>query len=323
MRRRDFIKVIAGSAAGWPIAARAQQTMRHIAIIMVQHETDALGQGRLNAFLRGFEKLGWRAGQNVRIEVRWAGGSADRMREIAAEFVAQKPNVIVVSGTPAMAALKRATSTIPVVFVGVNEPVAQGFIASMARPGGNITGFTQGDFTIVGKAVDLLKAIAPALKRVALMYNPETYGFYDAYLAKLQAEARWSMELTRVAVRTLPDIEAGIKGLTAHPDTGLAVLADAFNTINQQTIGATLARYPMPHVVPWRPFVARGGLMSYGPDVDAIFAYSADYVDRILKGTNPSDLPAQNPTKFELVINLKTAKALGLTVSDKVIAARR
>jgi putative ABC transport system substrate-binding protein len=320
MRRRDFIKVIGGTATAWPLAAHAQQAMRRIAIIMVQHETDALGQGRLNAFLRGFEKLGWRSGQNVRIDVRWAAGSTERMREIAADFVALKPDVIVVAGTPAVGALKRATSSIPIVFVGVNEPVAQGFIASMARPGGNITGFTQGDFSIIGKSIEMLKAIAPALNRVGLMYNPETYSFYDTYLAKIQAEARWSMELTRVAVRMPPDIEVGVKSLTARPGGGLAVLADAFNTINQETIRRTLEQYPLPHVVPWRLFVTKGGLMSYGPDVDAIFAYSADYVDRILKGTKPADLPAQNPTKYELVINLKTAKALGLDVAPSLLA---
>ena len=320
MKRRDFIKVVAGSVAGPALAAHAQQSQRRVAVIMVQHETDKLGQDRLNAFLRGFEKLGWRAGQNVRIEVKWAGGDAARMRELAAEFVAQSPDVIVVSGTPAVAALKRATSSIPIVFVGVNEPVAQGFIASMAHPGGNLTGSTQGDFSIIGKSVDLLKAMAPAMTRVGLMYNPETYGFYDDYLAKLQAEARWPMELKRVAVRSLPDIESGIKDFAAQPGGGLAVLADAFNTINQATIRKVLEQHPLPHVVPWRPFVRAGGLMSYGPDVDAIFEYSAGYVDRILKGTSPADLPAQNPTKFELTINLRAAKALGLEVAPSLHA---
>ena len=319
MRRRDFTTLL-GGALCWPVAARTQQAMRRVAVIMVQREGDGLGQDRLNAFLRGFEKLGWRAGHNVQIDVRWAGGSAERMRDIAADFVAAKPDVIVVSGTPAVAALQRATSSIPIVFVGVNEPVAQGYIASMAHPGGNMTGFTQGDFSIVGKSVDMLKAMAPPLKRVGLMYNPETYGFYDAYLAKFQAEARWPMELARVAVRALADIETAIKNFAAQPDGGLVVLADAFNTINQAAIRKVLEQYPIPHVVPWRPFVANGGLMSYGPDVDAIFTDSAGYVDRILKGTKPADLPAQNPTKLELVINLKTAKALGLEVPPSLHA---
>jgi putative ABC transport system substrate-binding protein len=319
MRRREFIVGIAGAAAK-PLAARTQERVRRVAVIMVQREGDPIGHGRLDAFLRGFEKLGWRNGQNVRIDIAWAAGDNDRMQQLALQFVAAKPDVIVVAGTPAVRALQRATSSIPVVFVGVNEPVAQGFIANMARPGGNLTGFTQGDFAIVGKAIDLLKAIAPGIGRVGLMYNPETYGFYDAYLAKFQAEARWPMALARVKVQALPDIEAGIKAFATEPHGGLAVLADAFNTINQAIIRQVLARHPLPHVVPWRPFVRNGGLMSYGPDVDAIFAYSADYVDRILKGAKPANLPAQNPTKFELTINLKTAKALGLEVPPSLHA---
>jgi putative ABC transport system substrate-binding protein len=237
-----------------------------------------------------------------------------------AEIVALKPDVIVANGTPTVAALKRATSTIPVVFVGINEPVVQGFIASMARPGGNITGFTQVDFSIVGKSVEMLKAMAPALTRVGLMYNPETYGFYDTYLERFQAEARWSMELTRAAVRVPADIDVAVADIATRPGGGLAVLSDTFNLINQATIRAALERYRLPHIVPWRQFVAGGGLMSYGPDVDDVFRRSADYVDRILKGANPAELPAQAPTKYELVINLKTAKALGLDVPASLIA---
>ena len=302
------------------MAARAQPSMRRVAVIMITSETDPVGQGRLKAFLQGFEKLGWTDGRNVRVDIRWAGGSAERMREIVAEIVALKPDVIVANGTPTVAALKRATSTIPVVFVGINEPVVQGFVASMARPGGNITGFTQVDFSIVGKSVEMLKAIAPALTRVGLMYNPETYGFYDTYLERFQAEARWSMELTRAAVRVPADIDVAVADVAARPGGGLAVLSDAFNLINQATIHAALERYRLPHIVPWRQFVAGGGLMSYGPDVDDIFRRSADYVDRILKGANPAELPAQAPTRYELVINLKTAKALGLDCAAVVLA---
>jgi len=236
------------------------------------------------------------------------------------EFQALKPDVIVANGTPTVAALKRTTSTIPVVFVGINEPVVQGFIASMARPGGNITGFTQVDFSVVGKSVEMLKAIAPALTRVGLMYNPETYGFYDAYLERFQAEARWSMELTRAAVRVPTDIDVAVADIASRPGGGLAVLSDTFNLINEATIHAALERYRLPHIVPWRQFVAGGGLMSYGPDGDDIFRRSADYVDRILKGANPAELPAQAPTRYELVINLNTAKALGLGVPPSLLA---
>ena len=320
MQRREFITLLGGAAVAWPLVARAQQSMRRVAVIMVTPETDPVGQSRLKAFLQGFEKLGWTDGRNARFDIRWAGGSAERMREIVAEILALKPDVIVANGTPTVAALKRTTSTIPVVFVGINEPVVQGFIASMARPGGNITGFTQVDFSVVGKSVEMLKAIAPALTRVGLMYNPETYGFYDAYLERFQAEARWSMELTRAAVRVPTDIDVAVADIASRPGGGLAVLSDTFNLINEATIHAALERYRLPHIVPWRQFVAGGGLMSYGPDGDDIFRRSADYVDRILKGANPAELPAQAPTRYELVINLNTAKALGLGVPPSLLA---
>jgi len=319
MRRREFIGLLGGSLA-WPLAARAQQTLRRVAVINVRLETDPLGQSQLKAFRQGFEKLGWIDGRNVKIDVRWASGSADRMREIVSEFVASKPDVIVASGTPAVAALKRATSTIPVVFVGIAEPVAQGFVTNMAHPGGNITGFSLVDFSIVGKSVDMLKAIAPALTRVGLMYNPETYGFYDRYLERFQREARWPMELIRVAVREPSDIEPAIAGVAARPSGGLVVLTDVFNSVNQAKIRVALDRHRLPHIVPWRQYVSAGGMMSYGPDLDDIFRLSADYVDRILKGANPGDLPAQAPTKYELVINLKVAKALGLDVPRSLMA---
>jgi putative ABC transport system substrate-binding protein len=319
MRRRDFIGLLGGSIA-WPLAARAQQTMRRVALIMVRTEADPLGQGQLKAFVQGFEKLGWIDGRNVKVDVRWAGGSAERMREIVMEFVALKPDVIVASGSPAVVALKRATSTIPVVFVGINEPVLQGFVTSMAHPGGNITGFTQVDFSIVGKSVEMLKLTAPALTHVALMYNPETYGFYDTYLQRFQNEARWSMELTRAAVRVPADIEVAIANIAARPDGGLVVMSDVFNAINQAEIRAALERHRLPHIVPWRQYVTIGGLMSYGPDLDDIFRVSAGYVDRILKGANPAELPVQAPSKYELAINLKAAKALGLDVPRSLLA---
>jgi putative ABC transport system substrate-binding protein len=317
MRRREFIAGFAGAAA-WPLAVRAQQSLRHVAVIMATPET--LGQSRLKAFLQGFEKLGWADGRNVRFDIRWAGGSTDRMRDIVAEILALKPDVILANGTPTVAALKQATSTIPVVFVSINEPVLQGFIASMARPGGNITGFTLVDFSVVGKSLEMLNAMAPALTHIGLMYDPATYGFYDTYLERFKAEARWSMELRRSAVRVPADIDAAVADLAAQPGGGLVVLFDTFNLVNQEKIHAALERHPLPHIVPWRPFVTAGGLMSYGPDGDDIFRRSADYVDRILKGEKPADLPAQAPTRYELSINLKTAKMLGLNAPPSLLA---
>jgi putative ABC transport system substrate-binding protein len=320
IRRREFITLLGGAAAAWPMVARAQQSMRRIAVIMVTPETDPIGRGRLKAFRQGIEALGWIDGRNTRIDIRWAGGREDRIKEVVAEFVTLRPDVIVANGTPTVAALKPATSTIPVVFVGVNEPVAQGFVASMARPGGNITGFTQVDFSIVGKSVEMLKALSPTLTRVSLMYNPQTYGFYDAYLARFQSEARWAMELKRAAVRVPADIDVTIAQVAAQPGGGLVVMSDAFNLIHEVQIRDSLERHRLPHIVPWRQFVTGGGLMSYGPDTDDIFRRSADYVDRILRGANPADLPIQSPTKYGLVINLRTAKAFGLAVPPTVLA---
>ena len=190
----------------------------------------------------------------------------------------------------------------------------------MAHPGGNITGFTQVDFFIVGKSVEMLKAIAPELTRVGLMYNPETYSFYDTYLSRFQAEARWSLELTRAAVRVPADIDVTVAELASRPNAGMVVMSDAFNSIHQATIRKSLERYQLPHIVPWREYVTSGGMMSYGPSLIDIFRRSAQYVDRILKGATPSELPAQAPTKYELVINLKTTKALGLRVPDQLMA---
>jgi putative tryptophan/tyrosine transport system substrate-binding protein len=320
MRRREFVTLLGSAAAAWATAVHAQQSTRRVAVIMITTEEDPLGQGRLKAFLQGFEELRWTNGRNVLLDVRWAGGSAEIMTKIVAEILALKPDVIVANGTPTVAALKRATSTIPVVFVGINEPVAQGFIASTAHPGGNITGFTQVDFSVVGKSVDMLKAMVPSLTRVALMYNPETYGFYDTYLEKFQAEARWSMEVTRAAVRVPADIDMAVAEIAARPGGGLAVLSDAFNLINEATIRASVQRYRLPHVAPWWQFVTAGDLMSYGPDTDDIFRRSADYVDRILKGANPAELPAQAPTRYELAINLRAAKELSLGVPPSLLA---
>ncbi|HVQ80377.1 MAG TPA: ABC transporter substrate-binding protein [Pseudolabrys sp.] len=322
MQRREFITLVACMSA-WPISTYAQQpTRRRVAIEMATSDSSPDGQAWLKSFLQAFEQHGWSNGQNVQIDVRWGAGSSDRMREIAAEFVALKPDVIVANGTPGIAAMKRATSSIPVVFVLVNEPVEQGFIASMARPGGNITGFTMFDLALIGKMVELLKAIAPKVTRVGLMFNSDAYPYYDVYLHALQDRARLPVEVTRAAVRSAAEIDATIDRLAAQSGSGLAVLPDGgFTTVNRATIRAALERHRLPYIVPWRPYVAEGALMSYGPDQVDIFRRSADYVDRILKGASPAELPAQAPTKFELAINIKTALALGLSVPPGLLVA--
>jgi putative ABC transport system substrate-binding protein len=320
MKRRAFMAGLGGAAA-WPLIARSQPPMRRIAVLMAIRETDPEEQARLRALLQALQQLGWTDGRNVRIDVRSAGGSAERSREIAAEFVALAPDVIVSTGSVATAAMKRATASIPVVFTLVNEPVRQGFVASLSRPGGNITGFSLIDFTVIGKAVELLKAMAPALTRTGLMFNPDTYPIYDEYLRAFQAETRRPVEVVRAAVRSPPEIDIVIQTLAALPRCGLAVLPDGgFTITNRATIQAALGRHPLPTIVFWRQFVAEGALMSYGPDTVDIFRRAADYVDRILKGAKPADLPVQQPVKFELVINRKTATALGLEIPSTLLA---
>jgi putative ABC transport system substrate-binding protein len=312
--------MLAGAAANQPLAAHAQAAMRRVAVLMATGESDPEGRARLNAFLKSFQQLGWTEGHNVTIDIRWSGGGLERTREIASEFVTLKPDVIVVNSTTGIAAMRRATSSIPTVFVLVNEPVAQGFIASMARPGGNITGFTMVDFSMVGKSVEMLKTMAPAITRAGLMFNPETYPYYDIYLRQFQAEPRRPVEVTSAAVRSVAEIDLAIETLAAKPGGGLVVPPDPFTVANRATIRAALTKYRLPHIFYFGQFVREGGLMSYGPDTTDIFRRSADYADRILKGENPAELPAQAPNKFELVINLQTAKALGLEVPAALLA---
>ncbi len=313
--RREFTTLLGGAAA-WPVAAQGQQQMRRIAIILAGlGASDAEDQARLQALLRALQQLGWSDGRNVHIDVRFASGSSERVQEIVATLVAVAPDVIVSSGSVATAALKRATSSIPVVFVLVNEPDSQEFVASLARPGGNITGFSNIDFSVLGKWVELLKTMAPAVKRIGLLFNPDNYPLYDKHLRTLQAEPRRPVEVVRAAVRSPAEIGTVIGALAAQPGSGLAVLPDGgFTVAHRAAIQAAADRHRLPTITPWRQFVAEGALMSYGPETNDIFRRSADYVDRILKGARPADLPVQQPVKFELVLNRKTAEALGLTI---------
>jgi len=317
MKRREFVTLVGGAVA-WPLAAGAQP-VRRVAVVMGSRESDPEGQARLKAFLEGFQQLGWIDGRNVRIETRWNNGSRERTGEIASEFAALAPDVIVVNSALAMAAVKRATSSIPVVFMMVNDPVAQGFITSMARPGGNITGFSNIDFSLLGKWMEMLKTVAPTLTRVGLMFNPETYPYYDAYLQTFQNEMRL-VEVTRAAVRSPADIDTAVAAIAAQPGGGLAIAADPFTTANLAQILTALRHHGLPHTAPFRQFVSEGALMSYGPDSADICRRAAGYVDRVLRGANPGDLPVQAPTKYELAINLKTAKALDLIVPPTLLA---
>jgi putative ABC transport system substrate-binding protein len=314
MRRREFITLLGGAVA-LPQAARAQERMRRVGVLMLGAETDREFQSRLTVFRHGLQKLGWTEGGNVSIDVRWAGGSLQRIQEVASEIVSLAPDVVLCSGSVATAAMKRATSSIPVVFALVNEPVTQGFVASLAQPGGNITVFTNMDFSVVGKMVELLNTMVPTLKRIGLMFNSDAYPIYETYLKTLQTQQRGPLEVMRATVRSTADIDPVIHALAAQQDTGLVVLPDGgFTVSNRAMIQAALNRDHVPSIAPFRRFVSEGALMSYGVDNLDIYRRTAEYVDSILKGTRPAELPVQQPIKFEMIINLKTAKALGLTV---------
>jgi putative tryptophan/tyrosine transport system substrate-binding protein len=323
MKRRDFIAGI-GSAAAWPLAARAQQPdrMRRIGVLLGYDESDPEGKAELAGFTQGFAELGWIDGRNVRIDVRWAPGSVDRMRTFAKELVELQPGVIVANSTPATAALQRETRTIPIVFVVVSDPVGAGFVASLTRPGGNITGFITMEGAMGGKWLQLLTEIAPSVKRVAIMFNPDTApGGGSYYLPSFEAAAR-SLKVAPIAapVHSDAEIETVITALGREPVGGLVVMPDVFTLERRAPIILAAARNNVPADYPWSFVVAReGGLFSYGPDLVDIFHRSASYVDRILRGEKPAELPVQLPVKFKAAINLKTAKALGLTVPQSIL----
>jgi putative ABC transport system substrate-binding protein len=316
IRRREFISALCGAAA-WPLAAHAQQPggMRRIGILQGLAESDPETQARTAAFRQELEALGWTEGRNIRIDYRFAGGNAARVQTYATELVGSAPDLIVGHSSPVVAALKQATSTIPIVIAVVNDPVGQGFVASLARPGGNITGFAFVEFTMVGKWLELLKEMAPGVRRVGLIFSPQTAPYYAIYLRKFEAvPTTLAAELAAAPVRDEAEVEAAIAGIAREPAGGLIAAADPFTRAHRALIMRLAQHHRLPTVYGFRQFVAEGGLMSYGPDTVDIVRRSASYVDRILKGAAPADLPIQQPTKFELAINLKTAKSLGLDV---------
>jgi len=324
MGRRQFITLLGGAAATWPLAARAQQAerMRRIGFILVVPENDPEARARITAFQQGLAALGWIEGRNIRIAYRFAAaeGAASIQTQVT-ELVNSAPDLIVANGTPVVAALKQATATIPIVFAILNDPVGQGFITSLARPGGNITGFTLIEFEMVGKWLEMLREMAPGVRRAALMFNPETGPFYTVFLRQFGAiPASIGTELAAAPVHNSADVEAAVAALAREPGGGLIVAADAFNAAHRGLIMTSVERHRLPAIYYLRQAVAEGGLMSYGPDTADIVRRSASYVDRILKGANPADLPVQQPIKFELAINLKAAKALGLTPPMTLIA---
>jgi putative ABC transport system substrate-binding protein len=322
MRRREFITLLGGAAATWPLAARAQQgeRMRSIGMLMNLAADDPEGQARFAAFLQGLRELGWTDGRNMRIDARWAAANADRFRAYAAELVALAPDVILAATTPGVTALQQGTRTVPIVFVSVVDPVGAGFISNLARPGGNTTGFALYEYGIGAKWLELLKQIAPGVTRVAVVRDPALVSG-TGQLAAIQAVApSFGVELSPVDARDPGEIERAIAAFARSANGGLIVTASPAQVVQRKLIIAQAAKHRLPAVYSFRFNVADGGLISYGPDSIDPYRRAAGYVDRILKGEKPADLPVQAPTKYELVINLKTAKALGLDVPASVLA---
>lgn len=295
--------------------------MRRIGVLMAVNERDAFGQERLAVFRQALKELGWSEGHNLDIDLRWTAGDPALVRDYSAELVARKPELIVSQGTPNTAALKNATQSIPVVFAVVNDPVAQGVVESMSHPGSNITGFSFLEYSMVGKSFDMLKQISPNITRVAVMFNPETYPYYSIHLRSFETVARaLSLELTGTPVRSPADIGETFAKLAQQPGNAMLVTPDPYTVVHRRTIIEAAARNRIPASYSFRPYVAEGALMSYGADTLEIFRRAPVYVDRILKGAKPADLPVQAPNKYELAINLKTAAALGLTVPALLLA---
>jgi putative ABC transport system substrate-binding protein len=330
VRRRDFITLLGGAAAAWPIAAAAQQgdRVRRIGVLMASDENDSESKRRHSAFTQALVDLGWTDGRNVHMDLRWGAGGADinRMRALAQELVGLQPDIIVINGTPAGAvAVQRETRTIPIVFASIGDPVASGIVERLDRPGGNITGFANLEPTLAGKWLELLSEIVPGIKRAAIMFNPDfninpdNNPTVSVYMPSFEAAAR-SLKVVSISatVRSDAEIETAIIALGREPGGGLVVPADPFTTVHRASIISAAARNNVPTVYRF-PFIVRdGGLLSYGVDVVDIFRRAASYVDRILRGAKPGDLPVQLPTKYEMAVNLKTAKALGLTVPPSI-----
>jgi putative ABC transport system substrate-binding protein len=322
VNRRQFITLLGSAAAGWPLAARAQQPeqMRRIGVLMGGVKSDPVQQARLAAFLDELRQLGWTDGRNVRIDTRWSAASADRYRTYAAELVGLAPDVILASASASVAALQQASRSAPIVFANVIDPVGAGFVDSLARPGGNATGFIQFEYSLSGKWLELLKEIAPGVTRAAVLRDPALTAGIGQFAAIQSNASSSAVELSAIDTRDIVEIERAVVAFARKPNGGLVVTASPSALTHRDQIIALATRLRLPNVYPFRYYPSNGGLISYGPDYIDHFRRAAGYVDRILKGEKPADLPVQAPTKYELVINLKTAKALGIDVPPSLLA---
>lgn len=322
MKRREFITLVGGAAA-WPLAARAQRStdMRSVGVLMTVAEDDPESHARVMAFSQGLASLGWKQGENVRVEYRWSASNSELIRQYAKELVALAPDAILANGTPAVAELKKVTSSIPIVCALVQDPVGLGLVKSLSHPGGNITGFTFVNPELIGKWIGLLRDVKPNITRAALMFNPKTTPFFYDFLREIEVTRQPAgIELLAMPVGTPDGIESTINVLSEQPGSSLIIPPDPFNVANIKRIARFAVKMRLPAVSVYRPFAVEGGLMTYGPDAPDIFRRSAAYVDRILKGANPAELPIQQPTNFQFIVNLKTAQSFGLTVPPTLLA---
>jgi len=322
MRRRDFFMLLGGAAAAWPLVARAQQPerMRRIGVLMNTAANDLEGQGRLAAFQQRLQQLGWSDGRNIRIDTRWSGGAAEAIRKYATELVALAPDIILATGSATVGPVQQVTRTVPIVFTSVPDPVGAGFVDSLSRPGGNATGFIAFEYGMSAKWLELLKEIAPRVARVAVIRDPAIAAGTGQFGAVQSVAPSFGVEVSAVNVRDAGEIDRGIATLARTAYGGLIVTTSALALVHRDLIITLSARHKLPAVYSGRHFVAGGGLISYGPDRVEQYPRAADYVDRILRGEKPADLPVQAPTKYEMAINLKTAKALGLIVPPTLLA---
>ena len=323
MQRREFITLLGGTALSLPFAARAQQSGKQptVGVLMTVAESDVDSQKRIGGFRQGFADLGWKDGQNVRIEYRWAAGRVDLIQKYAEELVALAPDVILANSTPVVAALQKATTSIPIVFALANDPVGLGFVKSLSRPGGNITGFTFINPALIGKWLGLLGELKPGVTRTALLFNPATAPFYRNFLPEIEAARRpGAASVVPMPITAAAELAPAISDFARTAGGGLLIGPDPFTIVNIREITNLVQQARLPAISVYRPFPAEGGLMAYGPDTADIFRRSAAYVDRVLKGGNPAELPVQEPDKFEFIVNLKAAKALGIELSPTLLA---
>jgi putative tryptophan/tyrosine transport system substrate-binding protein len=325
MRRRELIKLLGRGAVAWPLAARAQQTggPRRIGVLMSGAANETVQQSYLAAFIQGLRQLGWTEGQNIRIDVRWNAGDAELARIYAAQLIGLMPDVIMVSSTISLTVIQQATSTVPVVFVQISDPVEQGFVPNLTQPGGNVTGFGLYEFSIGGKWIELLKEVAPSLTRVAVIFNPDTSPQSQFFMRSIESAASsLGAQAIDVPIHTTANIEPALASFSGQPNGGLIVPSDTFLRLRLKLIAELAVRHRLPSISGIPDFAKEGGLMDYGVSINTTGRYrqASAYVDRILKGTKPGDLPVQLPDKYAFFINLKTAKTLGLTVPPGVLA---